>query len=1856
MTKFLRKSALFSLIAIFAVLSVLCAVFALSSDTEKARASEGTGFEVVGVGIATYPTFAEAWSEAINTSNAIITMHENATVSETLTIAAGKTILLNLNGHELKFTGTSGSVFSVSGTFTLKDEENTTLSHEITSPVTNEKVTIEGGLITGGGKATDMGGDTHGGAVYVNIGGTFNMHGGTLAGNTVTGAGGAVSNDGTFNMSGGTISDNTAATYGGGVRNGITFNMSGDAKILNNEATSATAGEGGGGVCNFGTFTMEGNAVISGNSARDGGGVFNKDVFTMEGGTIECNIANGWTGGGVRNDATFNMRGTAKIKNNEANMNDEAGEGGGVFNQGTFTMEGNAEISGNNSKNGGGVNNAGTFTMSGGTIEGNTAAMGGGLNNYNGNFTMSGFSSISGNTASYGGGVYFDSGTFKVSGAVNITGNKNTNDGKNDNAYLYEAITVEGPLTDGGQKAQIGLSEQSRAYVATKNYSEHNPDESPYNFFISDRENGCLALANNEVNVYTSHVYGFAPKSCMTCGYIPEAYYDAGGEICGNFSDVWEQAGENTVYLNKDIEIAETLVVPSGKTKKLSLNNHKLTYTGASGSAIRVEGTFMLLADSTSNLTEKTFKDPNTNTDVTVKGGLLTGGKGSGNNKLGGGVFVANGGSFTMNAGNIAGNTGDFGGGVRVDDNGSFIMQGGSICYNKAEKDGGGLCVCNAKKISLEGGTINNNSAGAGGGVYFEGASTTDFEGYSVTKTVIKNNAAVTVANMDYSGAGGGIYIDGAVVEITGGREEVQYITVYGEIKQNTATVRGGGVFVDSEATLEVGGMAVISGNKVDGNSNNVYVYNDGAITVSSPLETEQVLGGDSRPIARIYLNNGTVNGYTQDDSPWEFIRSDDSTKCAKLGDNGIVTLEDHDYQKRFDESEQKYKVTCSNCGNSKMIYYLRVGTELIISGSRIAAVSGSSGGQFPVSDTDEPSWGGNKNEITKVTIRDGVTPMSTAAWFKGCSSLTTVDLSGLSSTYLTDMNNMFSGCSVLGSIVFPNGFTAEQVTDMSYLFNGCSALTTLDVSGFNTSLVNNMANMFYGCTALTALDISGFNTSFVTDMSHMFHNCWTLKTDKFKLPTSFDTANVTNMTQMFFGCQTLTALDFPDDFNTANVTTMMGMFNGCTALTTVDLSGFNTAEVTDMSGMFYACNALVSDKDNPLVFPSTFNTANVTDMSNMFAACWILENLDLSGFDTVNVSDMSYMFYYCYKLTAITFSDSFNTANVTNMDWMFADCEALKTLDLSAFDTSSVTRASAMFNSCSALNEIKAPQTIGTVALPLPCKFWDGTVVDGTVVGDVNPISAEQAGKTLYRHAQHSYGDWQSATAATCTNAGTVAHKDCSVCGKHFNEIGGEIGSIVDSTAPALGHDFATEFTVDREPSCTDSGSKSKHCSRCSEKTEVTEIAALGHAYGAPTYFWNGNECIATRICSRVAAHEESETVTATSVVTAPTCTTGGYTTLTATFANSAFATQSQQINQTPALGHSFGTPAYVWSGNNCTATRVCSRDASHTETETVAATSQTVAPTCTAGGYTVLTAMFTNTAFATQTKQTNPTAATGHSYGEWEILTEPTCSAIGAKKRVCSVCNHEETETIAINPDAHGYGEWTVTRPSTLTEFGEEQRVCSHNQEHIETRQLPKRVPELTKPDENGGETDEVIVSQENGLSPDVELFVTRIAEENYAQYDTIAAAANGVVGFVYDVTLKSGGVTVQPDGTLTVKLRIPENLLNKQFKIFHLHGGTATDTNYTVEGSYAVLTTDKLSEFVFVGEKSASVSSDGSELSGGAIAGITIAVIIAVLIAAYIACYFAFYRKGILKGKVFDVIYVPLNAVFKKNNEQE
>ena len=165
-----------------------------------------------------------------------------------------------------------------------------------------------------------------------------------------------------------------------------------------------------------------------------------------------------------------------------------------------------------------------------------------------------------------------------------------------------------------------------------------------------------------------------------------------------------------------------------------------------------------------------------------------------------------------------------------------------------------------------------------------------------------------------------------------------------------------------------------------------------------------------------------------------------------------------------------------------------------------------------------------------------------------------------------------------------------------------------------------------------------------------------------------------------------------------------------------------------------------------------------------------------------------------------------------------------------------------------------------------------------------------------------------------------------------------------------------------------------------CSVKTpadadEDFSVAMTNHDYGAADYSWSADKsiCTASRICQNDKTHVETETATATSVITKqPTCTTAGERTYNAEFKNEAFATQTQ-TEAVAKKGHKYAAPTYSWSADKstCTASRVCQNDKTHVETEKATVTSAvTTQPTYEKTGVRTYTATFKNAAFKTQTQ----------------------------------------------------------------------------------------------------------------------------------------------------------------------------------------------------------------------------------------------------------------------------------------------
>ena len=221
----------------------------------------------------------------------------------------------------------------------------------------------------------------------------------------------------------------------------------------------------------------------------------------------------------------------------------------------------------------------------------------------------------------------------------------------------------------------------------------------------------------------------------------------------------------------------------------------------------------------------------------------------------------------------------------------------------------------------------------------------------------------------------------------------------------------------------------------------------------------------------------------------------------------------------------------------------------------------------------------------------------------------------------------MFKVCGAK-NIIFPKS-KKNKILDMSSMFEMTSNLKYLDLSGLDTSSVVKMNDMFY-FSGVNTLDLSSFNTSLIEDMSLMFNGCTNLTSLNL---SSFNTSLVKEMSYMFYYCPSLTSLDL-SNFDTSNVENMEGMFTYCSSLTSLDLSNFDTSNVYKLDEMFSGCINLIS------LNLSSFNTSKVSDIDEMFFDCNSLILLDISNFDLnekysdvfTGCSSLSYIKIYSYK------------------------------------------------------------------------------------------------------------------------------------------------------------------------------------------------------------------------------------------------------------------------------------------------------------------------------------------------------------------------------------------------------------------------------------------------------------------------------------------------------------------------------------------------------------------------------------------------------------------------------------------------
>ena len=369
-------------------------------------------------------------------------------------------------------------------------------------------------------------------------------------------------------------------------------------------------------------------------------------------------------------------------------------------------------------------------------------------------------------------------------------------------------------------------------------------------------------------------------------------------------------AGGGTVTLGwnvtavPDVDV-KPLTIPAGLTATLDLNGHTIDRglmgegktAQSGGNVITVNGT------------------------LTVTGsGTITGGK---NSDDGGGVYVVNGSTFTLSGGKIGstdtnavkGNHAeDAGGGVTAA--GAFTMEGGNIVGNTAGCGGGGLFVYGEENVSgsanMSGGEITGNSSVFGGGAYVDG---------NATLTMSKE-AKITENTSSRNGSGVYVHDDGALVMRDGSSitdntiiesDSASIPTASASIDAMTIAAErdgdahGGGVYVRSGGDMTISGAPTITENAAGSVKDNVFLTEGNTIIIDDELGEAATIGvtTEAKPedvdlvtITSGLENNGKPAAFSSDDNTY-YVDWNNAKTEAMLG--MYVTQEARGYEGTYD-------------------------------------------------------------------------------------------------------------------------------------------------------------------------------------------------------------------------------------------------------------------------------------------------------------------------------------------------------------------------------------------------------------------------------------------------------------------------------------------------------------------------------------------------------------------------------------------------------------------------------------------------------------------------------------------------------------------------------------------------------------------------------------------------------------------------------------------------------------------------------------------------------------------------------------------------------------------------------------------
>lgn len=350
------------------------------------------------------------------------------------------------------------------------------------------------------------------------------------------------------------------------------------------------------------------------------------------------------------------------------------------------------------------------------------------------------------------------------------------------------------------------------------------------------------------------------------------------------------------------------------------VNNYRSTKSETLGSAVMVNstGTFNMMGGLIARNASQDSEYGNTSTiarnggAVYVKGGTfnMSGGEISKNTagayyapSDGGAVYVANDGAFKMSGGVITGNTASRNGGGVAVAKGTFTMSGdarvtGNNAFRESNSNfktfnGGGVYVGASGVFTMnDSASVDTNETkccnaeilSRGGGVYVENGGIFTMN----DQAAVKDNKASVRYSSSFSDTvfGGGIYVNGTL-NLNGG-------TVTG----NTAYLRGGGIYVDTKGTANLGtGTVTVKGNTIHNGdfTDNVYLVGNTKLVAENALAKNTSIGISvplSRATAGSVVITNAEGSIKANDARFPLDISE--IKLERSGDDLKVTLPVH--------------------------------------------------------------------------------------------------------------------------------------------------------------------------------------------------------------------------------------------------------------------------------------------------------------------------------------------------------------------------------------------------------------------------------------------------------------------------------------------------------------------------------------------------------------------------------------------------------------------------------------------------------------------------------------------------------------------------------------------------------------------------------------------------------------------------------------------------------------------------------------------------------------------------------------------------------------------------------------------------